>query len=152
MLKAISFYGSLVVLAVATHVMTATWIVAQQPHPGYAVPLCKLVINTLTCSYNPGTDNCYYTIDMDCDGHGSLGCTQCYMVHLWRQDVSGNWVIVSVNCYNAPLDCGGNLNVNSGLSPLYGPGPYWFQVDVYDGTCNGNGGLLDSTWTTFTRN
>ncbi len=151
MLKRLAYWGSLVLLAIVTHIVISR-ISGQRLHAGYTVPLCRLSINTLSASYNQNTDRCYYTVDMDCDGNGSYACNQCYVVHLWRQDVNSNWTVVYAKCYDALLDCGGNIHDASGVDPSYGPGPYWFQVDVWAGACEGMGGLLDSTWTTFSRN
>ncbi len=117
------------------------------------IPACSLVINALNSSYNQNTDQCYYTVDLTCKTwqYGNCHCTQFYVVHLWREDVNGQWDIVFAECHDAALASGDSLHINSGLAPLYGPGPYWFQVDVWNGQCGGGGVLMDSTWVEFAR-
>lgn len=115
-------------------------------------PPCQLTINTLSCSYNPNVDNCYYTVDMSCDGRSNNNCTQCYVIHLWRQDINGNWGIVYARCFDTPLNCGENFHIFSGVAPLYGMGRYWFQVDIWNGSCGNFINLVDSTFTEFRRN
>lgn len=145
------FILSMVVLSVATHLVTSSLLTHRMVRAGTSPPCGMVQINTLTCSYNPNTDNCTYTIDLSCPGDLGDGCSECYVVHLWRLDVNSNWNLVSATCYDAPVDCGGSEHISSGLAPLFGPGPYWFQVDIWEGSCSYIGSRLDTVYTEFTR-
>ena len=156
---------------IPTHIMTMRWIAQHEANAAVksrskarsrksttlisvpqAVSTCYLDISNLSCSYNPNTDQCYYNLIVDCkSGVITAPCQNSYVVSLWKSTFTG-WQVAFQRCYPLVMSCGDFEPITSGLAPLYGPGDYWFQVDVYYGNCGAQTAKIRSSYWTFSRN
>ncbi len=107
MFKEIAFYGSLIVLAVATHVVTLRAL-AQTPYdPGDSYVPCPSTGFIAGIGYIPEDFVCRCTVTVAC-GQGTMGtgCAHFILQAMWAKDQDGVWqVIASDRQEPIPLLC-----------------------------------------------
>jgi hypothetical protein len=101
-----------------------------------------------TISYEIGSDDLDYVVDVQCTGNNNSPCNYCLVLGLWL-----NGSIVYANCWSDTLACGsdgssiGDLNNVEATYP--GQGTYYAQISVFSGTCEEPSSYLWSAYTAW---
>ncbi len=108
-------------------------------------PVCKLSAKNNEIYYNTLIDTVFYSFKITCGGGGNNFCQYALVFKLFKDDGTGNYILVNSTCSNRTEGCGSGTYTNSffkGVYSQYGAGDYVAQVGLYNGTCDQLGGLV----------
>lgn len=138
-----------VFVAIITFSVTAPAIYGgrQGASPASTQKVCAMVAVVSNVDYNFMEWNGYAsgTAAFYCSGNGTNKCVANMFYHLWYEYPSG-WELITTNCTDVSLACGGTTTLYPNLKNLASsvPGNYYFEVTAVSGSCANSPGTVMS--------